>query len=181
LLSATPPRPLCRRSELVHDCKARLGCDVGEGVGRSQRGLDGATHSPVPRKCGWPLASPACVCFTETLDVRTERCWARFPGIGIMRHRHGTGRIPSPRSILDRAKIPLPEDGGASNVRFDLTPPYGAFLMPPVLPVVLINLFISGLVRSAIRQVLASASRISPRRCSGPRASSRVPNARVPP
>jgi hypothetical protein len=36
LLSATPPRPLCRRSELVHDWKARLGCDVGEGVGRSQ-------------------------------------------------------------------------------------------------------------------------------------------------
>jgi len=83
--------------------KVRLGCDVGEGVGRSQsvivvrddlgvleifanqfeskaetadkicglaqkwqtgdwmgpptlryQGLDGATHSPVPRKCGWP-------------------------------------------------------------------------------------------------------------------------------
>jgi len=107
LLSAKPPRPLCRRSELVHDWKARLGCNVGEGVGRSQSvivvrddlgvleifanqfeskaetahkicglahkwqigdwmgpptlryqgldGLDGATHSPVPRKCGWPL------------------------------------------------------------------------------------------------------------------------------
>jgi len=86
--------------------KVRLGCDVGEGVGRSQsvivvrddlgvleifanqfeskaetahkicglaqkwqigdwmgppslryQGLDGATHSPVPRKCGWPLSS----------------------------------------------------------------------------------------------------------------------------
>src|SRR5208282_6422916 len=36
LLSATPPRPLCRRSELVHRFKVRLGCDVGEGVGRSQ-------------------------------------------------------------------------------------------------------------------------------------------------
>ena len=36
MLSATPPRPLCRRSELVHDWKARLGCDAGEGVGRSQ-------------------------------------------------------------------------------------------------------------------------------------------------
>jgi hypothetical protein len=36
LRSATPPRPLCRRSELVHDWKARLGCDAGEGVGRSQ-------------------------------------------------------------------------------------------------------------------------------------------------
>src|SRR5208337_4108978 len=36
LLSAKPPRPLCRRSELVHDWKARLGCDAGEGVGRSQ-------------------------------------------------------------------------------------------------------------------------------------------------
>ncbi len=88
MLSATPPRPLCRRSELVHDWKARLGCDAGEGVGRSQsvivvrddlgvleifanqfeskaetahkicglaqkwQGLDGATHSPVPR-IGW--------------------------------------------------------------------------------------------------------------------------------
>ena len=121
MLSAKPPRPLCRRSELVHDWKARLGCDVGEGVGRSQsvivvrddlgvleifanqfeskaetahkicglaqkwqigdwmgpptlrwigwwigwghplsgtKALDGATHSPVPRKCGWPLSSP---------------------------------------------------------------------------------------------------------------------------
>ena len=109
MLSAKPPRPLCRRSELVHDWKARLGCDAGEGVGRSQSvivvrddlgvleifanqfeskaetahkicglaqkwqigdwmgpptlryqgldGLDGATHSPVPRKCGWPLVS----------------------------------------------------------------------------------------------------------------------------
>src|SRR5208337_5069507 len=86
--------------------KVRLGCDVAEGVGRSQsvivvrddlgvleifanqfeskaetaqaicglaqkwqigdwmgpptlryQGLDGATHSPVPRKCGWPLSS----------------------------------------------------------------------------------------------------------------------------
>ncbi len=36
MLSATPPRPLCRRSELVHDWKARLGYDAGEGVGRSQ-------------------------------------------------------------------------------------------------------------------------------------------------
>ncbi|MGA2885949.1 MAG: hypothetical protein ABSE80_12475, partial [Halobacteriota archaeon] len=94
-------RPLCRRSELVHDWKARLGCDAGEGVGRSQsvivvrddlgvleifanqfeskaetahrirglaqkwqigdwmgpptlryQGLDGSTHSPVPR-IGW--------------------------------------------------------------------------------------------------------------------------------
>ncbi len=36
MLSAKPPRPLCRRSELVHDWKARLGCDAGEGVGRSQ-------------------------------------------------------------------------------------------------------------------------------------------------
>src|SRR5208282_3453383 len=36
LLSAKPPRPLCRRSELVHRFKVRLGCDVGEGVGRSQ-------------------------------------------------------------------------------------------------------------------------------------------------
>ena len=36
MLSATPPRPLCRRSELVHDWKARLGCDAGEGVCRSQ-------------------------------------------------------------------------------------------------------------------------------------------------
>ena len=34
--SATPLRPLCRRSELVHRFKVRLGCDVGEGVGRSQ-------------------------------------------------------------------------------------------------------------------------------------------------
>src|SRR5271157_3217147 len=31
-----PPRPLCRRSELVHRFKVRLGCDVAEGVGRSQ-------------------------------------------------------------------------------------------------------------------------------------------------
>ena len=36
MLSAKPPRPLCRRSELVHRFKVRLGCDVGEGVGRSQ-------------------------------------------------------------------------------------------------------------------------------------------------
>ena len=36
MLSAKPPQPLCRRSELVHDWKARLGCDAGEGVGRSQ-------------------------------------------------------------------------------------------------------------------------------------------------
>jgi hypothetical protein len=49
--------------------KVRLGCDVGEGVGRSQsglgigwghplsgtKGLDGATHSLVPRKCEWPV------------------------------------------------------------------------------------------------------------------------------
>jgi len=31
-----PARPLCRRSELVHRFKVRLGCDVAEGVGRSQ-------------------------------------------------------------------------------------------------------------------------------------------------
>ena len=36
MFSAKPPRPLFRRSELVHDWKARLGCDAGEGVGRSQ-------------------------------------------------------------------------------------------------------------------------------------------------
>ena len=39
MLSATPPRPLCRRSELVHRFKVRLGCDVGEGVGRSQQSV----------------------------------------------------------------------------------------------------------------------------------------------
>jgi hypothetical protein len=96
--------------------KARLGCDAGEGVGRSQsvivvrddlgvleifanqfeskaetahkicglaqkwqigdwmgpptlryQGLDGATHSPVPRKCGWPLATPP---FRTRPDIR---------------------------------------------------------------------------------------------------------------
>ena len=34
LALAKPPRPLCRRSELVHDWKARLGCDAGIGCRR---------------------------------------------------------------------------------------------------------------------------------------------------
>ena len=136
MLSATPPRPLCRRSELVHDWKARLGCDVGEGVGRSQsvivvrddlgvleifanqfeskaetahkicglaqkwqigdwmgpptlryQGLDGATHSPVPRKCGWPLVCQLLGAFCLVAGLALD-IWAvaTFRRVGTTRH-----------------------------------------------------------------------------------------------
>jgi len=35
------------------------------------RGLDGATHSPVPRKCGWPLSSPTFSLFRGLPNEKT--------------------------------------------------------------------------------------------------------------
>jgi hypothetical protein len=122
--------------------KARLGCDAGEGVGRSQsvivvrddlgvleifanqfeskaetahkicglaqkwqigdwmgpptlryQGLHGATHSPVPRKCGWPLSSHcyldpssgAALCTRELLELLAARGMdCRVLTIGIL-------------------------------------------------------------------------------------------------
>src|SRR5271165_6121671 len=109
--------------------KLRLGCDVGEGVGRSQsvivvrddlgvleifanqfeskaetahkicglaqkwrigdwmgpptlryQGLDGATHFPAPRKCGWPLSSPFVLPNLAAFDPRPDRATAPLRG-----------------------------------------------------------------------------------------------------
>jgi len=52
LLSAKPPRPLCRRSELVHDWKARLGCDAGIGWGHPLSGTKDWMGPPTLRYQG---------------------------------------------------------------------------------------------------------------------------------
>ena len=164
MLSAKPPRPLCRRSELVHDWKARLGCDAGEGVGRSQSvivvrddlgvleifanqfeskaetahkicglaqkwqigdwmgpptlrsqgldGLDGSTHSPVPRingldgsthspRIGWvhPLSGPKETWMVPLVPLAVSA--RRVPGSATTRLWTLSREYQGPRAVLN--------------------------------------------------------------------------------
>ncbi len=77
---------------------------------QAQHGLDGATHSLVPRKCGWPLSSQILHAHRHVLIQRPSVAYGGVDGVRrrVVPHRSGRGRR------ADRGGLAAEEIGDAA-------------------------------------------------------------------